>query len=453
MYNGHADVTKLLNSNGDILASYYYDAFGNILEETGSIDNPYRYSGYEYDSETGKYYLKARMYDPVTARFMQEDTYRGNDEDPLSLNLYTYCHNNPIEYYDPTGHWAWHVIGAAVGAVAGAGINLVADYLDDGKINRGAKSYLKAAGVGALVGATLGYGYGAYVATASLSGIPMIAGMAAYGMADSLLGDIIYNGGDINVTKAIDQGIKYGAAEAGSQAFQYAMAKIPIPKAKMSFKEVTASFKKQAVQDVKAVMKNVSNIVSAIKSNTGTIFGGLNNAVPEVPSSVPNGNASQGLKTPVNKGASYNLPASGDSLGNMLKGAPDPKIKTWNEFQSANAGKYDNAGMSDGWAQYKQKNGIGVKTTTTGNHGNSLLNSNTNYGYSLVNKDTGEILKFGETIHPNSRYTREYLNNNNAIMNIMDSGSKVDIHNWQHDMIEYYFDKYKILPPLNKSRW
>ena len=39
----------------------------------------------------GKYYLKARMYDPVTARFMQEDTYRGKDEDPLSLNLYAYC--------------------------------------------------------------------------------------------------------------------------------------------------------------------------------------------------------------------------------------------------------------------------------------------------------------------------------------------------------------------------
>ena len=38
----------------------------------------------------------------------------------------------------------------AVGAVAGAGINLVADYLDDGKINRGTKSYLKFAGVGAL---------------------------------------------------------------------------------------------------------------------------------------------------------------------------------------------------------------------------------------------------------------------------------------------------------------
>jgi hypothetical protein len=44
------------------------------------------------------------MYDPQTARFLQEDTYWGETEDPLSLNLYTYCSNNPITYTDPTGH-------------------------------------------------------------------------------------------------------------------------------------------------------------------------------------------------------------------------------------------------------------------------------------------------------------------------------------------------------------
>ena len=46
------------------------------------------------------------MYNPATARFLQEDTYRGNASIPLSLNLYTYCHNEPIMYRDPTGHWA-----------------------------------------------------------------------------------------------------------------------------------------------------------------------------------------------------------------------------------------------------------------------------------------------------------------------------------------------------------
>ena len=44
------------------------------------------------------------MYDAKIARFMQEDTYRGSANDPLSLNLYSYCHNEPMMYTDPTGH-------------------------------------------------------------------------------------------------------------------------------------------------------------------------------------------------------------------------------------------------------------------------------------------------------------------------------------------------------------
>lgn len=107
MYNGHADVTVLLDAATVVVAaSYYYDAFGNILEETGSVDNPIRYAGYQYDKETELYYLNARMYDPKIARFLQEDTYRGKRNDPLSLHLYAYCVNNPIKYYDPTGRTA-----------------------------------------------------------------------------------------------------------------------------------------------------------------------------------------------------------------------------------------------------------------------------------------------------------------------------------------------------------
>ncbi len=106
MYNGHADVTALINADtGVVEATYYYDPFGNILESTGSVNNNITYAGYQYDEETGLYYLNARMYDPKIARFLQEDTYRGDPNDPLSLNLYAYCAYNPIVYYDPTGHW------------------------------------------------------------------------------------------------------------------------------------------------------------------------------------------------------------------------------------------------------------------------------------------------------------------------------------------------------------
>ena len=104
MYNGHGDVTALIGENGAIQATYYYDAFGNITEQTGDVNNNITYAGYQYDKETDLYYLNARYYDSKTARFLSEDTYTGNPNDPLSLNLYTYCHNEPVMYDDPTGH-------------------------------------------------------------------------------------------------------------------------------------------------------------------------------------------------------------------------------------------------------------------------------------------------------------------------------------------------------------
>ncbi len=60
--------------------------------------------GEYFDSETGFYYLRARYYSPGTGRFISEDSYLGKDNDPLSLNLYTYCHNDPLNFWDPTGH-------------------------------------------------------------------------------------------------------------------------------------------------------------------------------------------------------------------------------------------------------------------------------------------------------------------------------------------------------------
>ena len=106
MYNGHGDVTALLKPDGTTAGTYYYDAFGNILSQTGTANNSITYAGYQYDKETDLYYLNARYYDSKIARFISEDTYTGNASDPLSLNLYTYCANNPITYSDPTGHVA-----------------------------------------------------------------------------------------------------------------------------------------------------------------------------------------------------------------------------------------------------------------------------------------------------------------------------------------------------------
>jgi len=106
LYNAHRDVVMLVYTQGGIAATYQYDAFGNILKTTGNADNTTTYAGYQYDESTGLYYVNARYYDSTTARFLTEDSYTGEKNDPLSLNRYTYCVNNPLKYYDPSGHIA-----------------------------------------------------------------------------------------------------------------------------------------------------------------------------------------------------------------------------------------------------------------------------------------------------------------------------------------------------------
>ena len=87
--NGY--VATRVDEEGTILNTYEYDAFGAVINETGTFDNPYKYSGYYYDNETDNYYLMSRYYNPSIARFITEDTYRGTLDDPLSLiDMYMY---------------------------------------------------------------------------------------------------------------------------------------------------------------------------------------------------------------------------------------------------------------------------------------------------------------------------------------------------------------------------
>ena len=98
--DGQGTVTDLTDSSGTTAKSYAYDAHGNILESPGTLDQPYTYTGREFDSESGLSYYRARYYDPTSGRFLQEDpiSFLGGD-----FNLYAYVRNNPLRYTDALG--------------------------------------------------------------------------------------------------------------------------------------------------------------------------------------------------------------------------------------------------------------------------------------------------------------------------------------------------------------
>ena len=103
--NAHGDVVNLTDANGEVVKSYTYDAFGVEKNIDDADTNAFRYCGEYYDKETATIYLRARYYNPSNGRFISRDSFAGSNNDPLSLNLYTYCHNNPVSGTDSTGHF------------------------------------------------------------------------------------------------------------------------------------------------------------------------------------------------------------------------------------------------------------------------------------------------------------------------------------------------------------
>ncbi|MGI6746446.1 MAG: RHS repeat-associated core domain-containing protein [Acutalibacteraceae bacterium] len=108
--NLQGDITGIADSNGSIVTTYTYDAWGKIISVTGSQSttigtaNPFRYRGYYYDTETELYYLQSRYYNPEWDRFLNADStdYLGYGGF-VSYNLFAYCENNPVSYFDYYG--------------------------------------------------------------------------------------------------------------------------------------------------------------------------------------------------------------------------------------------------------------------------------------------------------------------------------------------------------------
>ena len=167
------NILGIIDKNGNLVVQYAYNAWGKIQSITGTLAttvgeyNPFRYKGYHFDSDTGMYYCHTRYYVPDWCRWLCADGVIGLD--PFGLfdqNLYCYCGNDPVNYFDPTGHSAiliGLIIGAIIGAAAGFGLATYKDYKDDGKVFNGSVEWYEYVGLtiaGGVIGGGIGAGIG-----------------------------------------------------------------------------------------------------------------------------------------------------------------------------------------------------------------------------------------------------------------------------------------------------
>lgn len=108
LYDGKGNVTAIINSAQNVVATYEYDPFGNLTASTGALDQPFKFSTRAFDATTGLYYYDYRLYQPTLGRWITRDPsgFSGG------LNLYEFVNSNPVNLIDPLGNYgigyAWN---------------------------------------------------------------------------------------------------------------------------------------------------------------------------------------------------------------------------------------------------------------------------------------------------------------------------------------------------------
>jgi RHS repeat-associated protein len=293
------------DESGAILEVLDYYPYGNVRldEQSGSYENPYKYTGKELDEETDLYYYGARYYNANIGRFVSQDPWGGNIKDPQSFNKYSYALNNPMKYTDPTGSIPDPTDAAALACGPGAGACFVVKELAEYTVGAAAIAYF-------------------------------------------------------------------------GNSLKQQMADLPQQKVEPTF----------------------------------------------VPGVMPENGLGNILKDPVQDLTQPNVlttPAQQNTGPNVTTIPSDQNPKESNIMQT---------------------------------HGNDLSSSEITWGYSLRDRGTGEILKYGQTINPDQRYSQKYLDSINAELKTEVSGSKKEMRNWETEKINEYKKTHNgSRPSLNKN--
>ena len=244
--NGQTDIVGLMDASGNRVVEYTYDAWGKLISITGTLatslgaDNPFRYRGYYYDTETGLYYLMTRYYDPEVCRFISADVYMTTGQGVLGGNMWAYCLNNPTIYIDTVGTFVNTIIGGFIGGIVG-GITAACN----------GDNFWAGVGIGAATGALAGLAADVAIATGGVGAIAIAA-----------VGGAIASGSNYALTEVVN-GRKVDGGTLAVEATVGAAFNV------LTFGVGGGSLKKAVGSTVKSTISTMKNNLSnAIMANT-----------------------------------------------------------------------------------------------------------------------------------------------------------------------------------------
>ncbi len=114
--SARGSTTTLTDTSGNVVASYTYDAYGNLVQVEDTVGNRLRFTGLASDPTTGLIYARARWYDPTTGRFLTTDPATCGSHPSCGCrdgSAYAYAGDNPVNRVDPGGK-IWVDAGATI---------------------------------------------------------------------------------------------------------------------------------------------------------------------------------------------------------------------------------------------------------------------------------------------------------------------------------------------------